>query len=97
MWNLGGSELLRVEPLGNLIFLEWNLDVGTSFQILGSCTKPPRSFIGRTPSFSKLLGENLALQTTAASSRDRVPEFQGSEVLRDQSSKGSTAPRIPGF
>ena len=54
MCNLREPELLRAK-----------LDVepcGTWFQVSGGCPKPPRSFIGRTPSFSSCWGLSKTLK-----------------------------------
>ena len=57
----------------NLTFHEWNLHFGTGSipseplgtwcKVSGGCPKPPRSFIGRTPSLSGCRGKTKKTQT----------------------------------
>ena len=61
----------------NLTFHEWNLHFGTGSipseplgtwcKVSGGCPKPPRSFIGRTPSLSGCWGKKHALKRTEES------------------------------
>ena len=44
----------------------------TRFQVSGGCLKPPRSFIGRTPSFSSCWGKTICTRSAATAAKEHA-------------------------